>query len=132
MKIVPKILLVLAFMALSASFFAQINSLEVSPEKEKKFTPYMYNRHGGPQGVADLKKSDHHQYLKELWYFSESFYVKRNYFKEGAVLDESIVDVTRFEASRKEDEEAVVTLPGFKDVLVLLPTNKLIYKLTLK
>ena len=43
-------------------------------------------------------------------------------------LDESIFDVSRFESYRKEDVESIITFPGFKDVIVLLPNNKLIYK----
>ncbi len=67
-------------------------------------------------------------YAKEMWYYTESFYVKRNYNNEGITLDESIIDISRFESQRKENEEAIVTLPGFKDVIVLIPNNKLIYK----
>lgn len=128
MKANFKIILIAAFTALSAFSFAQVNSLELNADKEKKFTPYMMYRHQGPDGLADFKKNHKHEYLKELWYYSESFYVKRGYFKQGAELDESIIAIDRFEDSRKETEEAIVILPGFKDVLVLLPANKLIYK----
>lgn len=128
MKASVKISLVAALTALSASFSAQVNSLEANPEKERKFTPYMIVRHQGPEALADFKKNHAHEYLKELWYYSESFYIKRDYFKKGVELDDAIIAIDRFENSRKEDEEAIVILPGFKDVLVLLPTNKLIYK----
>lgn len=107
---------------------AQVNSLELKPENEKKFTPYMFARHGGPDGISDLKKNNPHLYLKELWYYSESFYVKRNHLSEGVSLDASIIDISRFESNRKLNEEAIVVLPGFKDALVLLPLNQLIYK----
>lgn len=107
---------------------AQVNSLELKPENEKKFTPYMMYRHGGADGVAELKKNNPHLYLKELWYYSESFYVKRNHLAEGVSLDASIIDISRFESNRKLNEEAIVVLPGFKDALVLLPLNQLIYK----
>ena len=88
----------------------------------------MLFRHGGPEGLSDFKKNKPHEYLKELWYYSESFYVKRDYLDEGVSLDESIIDITRFESSRKSTEESIVILPGFKDVLVLFPLNQLIYK----
>ena len=38
------------------------------------------------------------------------------------------LDISRFEHARKEMEEAILVLPGYKDALVLLPINKLIYK----
>ncbi len=128
MKANFNLIFVVAFTALSVSSFAQVNSLEANSDKEKKFTPYMLSNHKGPDGLAEFKSTHKHEYLKELWYYSESFYVKRNYFKEGVVLDESIICIDRFESLRKETEEAIVILPGFKDVLVLLPANKLIYK----
>ena len=128
MKANFKIALIAAFTVISASFFAQVNSLEPNPDKEKKFSPYMLSNHQGPDGLAEFKSQHKHEYLKELWYYSESFYVKRNFFKQGVTLDESIIAIDRFESSRKESEEAIVILPGFKDVLVLLPANKLIYK----
>lgn len=43
-------------------------------------------------------------------------------------MNEEAIDITRFESNRKQNEEATVIIPGFKDVIVLLPTNKLIYK----
>lgn len=128
MKANFKTVLIAAFTALSASFLAQVNSLQPNPDKEKKFTPYMLARHHGPDGLAEFKQSHKHEYLKELWYYSESFYIKRDYFKEGVAMDEAMIPIDRFEGSRKETEEAIVVLPGFKDVLVLLPANKLIYK----
>lgn len=121
-------LLLCTLLGFGESAFSQVNSLELKPENEKKFTPYMMFRHGGPDGLADFKKNKPHDYLKELWYYSESFYVKRNHLSEGYVLNEEIIDISRFEKSRKENEEAIVVLPGFKDVLVLLPSNQLIYK----
>ena len=67
-------------------------------------------------------------YAQEMWYFSESFYVKRDHLSSGIVLNEEIIDISRFESHRKDNEEAIVELLGFKDVLVLLPKSKLIYK----
>ena len=123
-----KLLLIVVSIGFCKSTFSQVNSLELNPDKEKKFSPYMLWRHGGAQGLADFKQNNSYQYLKELWYYSESFYVKRDYLTTGAVLNEAIIDISRFESSRKENEDAIVVLPGFKDALVLLPTNKLIYK----
>jgi hypothetical protein len=108
--------------------FSQVNSLEIKPEKEALFTPFMIPYHGGAEGLAEFKKEKPHDYLKELWYYSESFYVRRNYFESGAVMNESMIDINRFEMNRKDSEEAIVILPGFKDVLVLLPGNQLIFK----
>ena len=46
----------------------------------------------------------------------------------GVVSHEEAIDISRFESNRKQNEEAIVIIPGFKDVIVLLPTTKLIYK----
>ncbi len=118
----------LGLMILSGTSFSQVNSLEVSPEKEKMYSPYLLWKHQGAEGLADFKKNHPHEYLKELWYYAESFYIKRDYLKEGISMDPGMIPIDRFESSRKENEEAIVILPGFKDVLVLLPANKLIYK----
>ena len=108
-----KIGVLFLFLGMSPRFFSQVNPLEISPEQEKDFAPYMYFMHGGTEGLANFKTSQPHTYLKELWYFSKSFYVKRNYLDKGAVLNEAIIDIARFETSRKLDEEAIVVLPGF-------------------
>jgi hypothetical protein len=42
-------------------------------------------------------------------------------------MDDSQIDISRFESQRKENEEVTIKIDGFKDVIVLLPTNKLIY-----
>lgn len=123
-----RLFLVVAFIGCSQFYFSQDNSLKLNPESEKKFAPYMVTNHGGLDGLAQFKKSNPQNYLKELWYYSESFYVKRDHLADGYVLNEEIIDISRFEKSRKENEEVIVVVPGFKDVLVLLPANKLIYK----
>ena len=128
MKAGIKISLVSGFLLLFAVSKAQLNSLEISPEKEKMFTPYMIWRHSGSEGLAEFKRDHPHDYLKELWYYCESFYIKRNYTNEGAVIDVAMIAIDRFESYRKETEEFVVIMPGFRDVLVLIPTNKLLYK----
>ncbi|HRH10289.1 MAG TPA: hypothetical protein PLU73_02190 [Bacteroidia bacterium] len=111
------------------SFSQQVEDIKLNPEKVKKFTPYMEWKHGGPQGFEAWKSTNKMQYAKEMWYYSESFYVKRNHLATGVTLDESIIDISRFENQRSKTDEVIVTLPGYKDVLVLLPENKLIYKL---
>ncbi|MES2681275.1 MAG: hypothetical protein V4635_15375 [Bacteroidota bacterium] len=128
MKAGIRTILFLGFIAFSFNSVAQVNSLEANPEKERIYNPYMVYRHGGTEGLAEFKKNKPHEYLKELWYYSESFYIKRNYLKEGIEMDASAIAIDRFEASRKETEEAVLVLPGFRDALVLLPINQLIYK----
>lgn len=130
MKTITKILTTGLFLGLTSLMNAQdITELKLNPEKVKKFTPYVEFRHGGPQSFAAWKENNKLQYAKEMWYYSESFYVKRNVSSEGTTLDESIIDVTRFEAQRKAGQEVTINLPGFKDAIVLLPGDKLIYKL---
>jgi hypothetical protein len=107
---------------------SQTNTLEITSEKEAKFNPYMLWRHQGTEGLAEFKKNKPHDYLKELWYYSESFYIKRNYFKEGVEMNEEMIDISRFENYRLDTKEYYLSLPGFKDAVVLLPLNKLIYK----
>jgi hypothetical protein len=116
-----------AFLFLSLISFCQVSN-QPDPESEKKFSGYMYSNHGGVKGLEDFKRNHLNEYIKELQYYSESFYVKRNHLGEGVTLDESIIDITRFENQRKPNEEAIVILPGFKDAIVLLPDTKLIYK----
>jgi hypothetical protein len=125
---VLKILFSLLFLLAIERAYSQANSLEISSEKERHFTPYMLHRHGGAEGLEAFKKSERYAYLQELWYYSESFYIKQNATTEGVALEASIIDISRFESYRKTDEEAVVIMPGFKDALVLLPLNRLIYK----
>ncbi|MDZ4664344.1 MAG: hypothetical protein SGJ15_05660 [Bacteroidota bacterium] len=122
-------LFLLAFlMTLSFSSFSQDwSKVKLDPIKEKKFLPYVETRHGGPEVFAKWKEDNKFQYVKEMWYMSESFSVKRNHSTEGITLNEEIIDVVRFESQRKENEEVIITLPGFKDAIVLMPTNKLFY-----
>jgi hypothetical protein len=104
------------------------NDLKPNAEKEKKFLPYVAILHGGIDKLEAWKQENTYQYFKELWYYTESFYISRNYLKEGLVLNEEIIDISRFEFNRKQSEESIVIIPGFKDVLILYPSNKLIYK----
>ncbi|MBL7933955.1 MAG: hypothetical protein JNL60_18770 [Bacteroidia bacterium] len=107
---------------------AATGKLKPNPEKEAMYLPYLAVRHGGPASLQEWKKSNTVQYYKELWYYCESFYIKRDHLQQGVTMDASMIDISRFESSRKQAEEAIVVLPGFKDVLVLLPSNQLIYK----
>jgi ABC-type branched-subunit amino acid transport system ATPase component len=109
--------------------FGQVSEIKLNPEKVKKFLPYIVHKRGGEETFQKWKAVNKLQYSKEMWYYSESFYVKRNYFQEGTTLNEEIIDITRFENNRKENEETIVELPGFRDVIVLLPNSKLLYKL---
>jgi hypothetical protein len=128
MKQTSKILLITLFFLSCLGAFSQIassNEFVPNPEREKMFLPYLAVRHGGLPTIEEWKKNNTVQYYKELWYYTESFYVKRNYFSEGITMDESMIDVSRFEADRKEDTEFVIALPGHRDAIVLLPANKL-------
>jgi hypothetical protein len=129
MKNKLKIMILGMMMVMSFFSFSQdVSEIKLNPEKVKMFTPYLQVRHGGIQGLETWKSTNKLLYAKEMWYFSESFYVKRNAHPDGQVLDPSFIDISRFESHRKQDEEAIVDMPGFKDVLVLMPASKLIYK----
>lgn len=119
---------------------SQINpaDFKVSAEKEKQYQPYVAANLGIHQDFESWKNNNKILYRKEVWYYAESFYVKKNYFAEGSVsidgglntnsIDASQIDISRFESNRKQTEESIVILPGFKDVIVLIPGNKLLYK----
>jgi hypothetical protein len=102
--------------------------IKLDPIKEKKFETYVEYRHSAGTDYQKWKSENKYQYIKEMWYFSESFYIKRNYSNDGVAMNEEAIDISRFESNRKQNEEAIVIIPGFKDVIVLLPTTKLIYK----
>jgi hypothetical protein len=129
-------ILIVCFTIITSLSYSQINSLnpdvlKPNPAKEKMYAPYLATRHGGMEALEIWKKSNTIQYYKELWYYCESFYVKRNHLSLGGgavVLNEEIVDISRFESSRKENDEFILVLPGFRDALVLLPYSKLIFK----
>lgn len=125
--------LIISFLFVYCIGIAQTNAMQLdvykpNAEKEAKYLPYLAVRHGGFASIETWKKNNTVQYYKELWYFCESFYIKRNYLSEGVLLDESAIDITRFESQRKENEEVFIVMPGSKDAIVLLPNNKLIYK----
>lgn len=105
-----------------------ISEMKYDYQAQEKFEKYIQANHDLQQNFTTWKEENKIQYFKELWYYSKSFYVKRNHFSEGEKLNESIIDISRFESNRNETTESIVTLPGFRDVIILLPNNKLIYK----
>jgi len=111
------------------NYFALVNYWNtVSPTKENKFSPYIEAKYSFEQNFTTWKKENKFLYIKEIWYHAESFYIIRNYSKEGVKIDESMIDVSRFESYRKENEQVTIALPGFKDAIVLLAGSELIYK----
>ncbi len=128
MKAMFKVFLVGFLMAVSFSGFSQdFSKIKLDPDKEKKFQPYLEIRHGGAQAFQQWKTENKYEYIKQMWYFSESFYVKRNYNNTGVTLNEEIIDIARFEKERKQNVETIVTLPGYKDVLVLKAAKDCFY-----
>lgn len=113
---------------LSFSVKSQINlDLKFNYEDEKKFGSYVIARHNDIVDFNSWKKENKILYVNELWYYSHSFYIKRNHFISGEILDETIIDISRFESSRHETEEVIIPAVGFRDAIVLLPKNKLKY-----
>lgn len=94
----------------------------------QKFDPYVRAKHGASFDFYKFKTENKIEYYKELWYYSQSFSIKRNHFSTGETIDETMIDISRFDSVRKEDSEETVIIPGFKDVVVLLPSKKLIFK----
>ena len=133
-KLIPFLLVV--FLSISAVSYAQVSSsnsneeIVLDPVKVAMFEKYCSWKHDLESGgFTQWKANNPDLYLKEMWYYTESFYVKRDYLTEGITLTEASIDISRFEVKRKEATETTITLPGFKDVIVLIPGNKLIYKL---
>jgi hypothetical protein len=116
------------FILFCSFVFSQGQEIKLDPDKVAKFSPYVEWRHGGKNGYNQWKENNKLLYAQEMWYYSESFSVKRNHLPEGITLNEEIIDISRYESFRKQNEEAIVIIPGFKDVLVLLPISKLIYQ----
>jgi len=104
------------------------SSIKLDPNKVLIFEKYLSFRHSfEPGGFIQWKNNNPELYAKEMWYQSESFYIKRNHLASGLTMNEGMIDVSRFEHLRKEKEEVIVPFAGFKDVMILLPKNKLIY-----
>lgn len=128
MKYSMRILVLIVFMGMGYFSFSQDwSKVKLDPVKEKQFYPYVEMRHGGPLLFPQWKEANKFDYVKQMWYFSESFTVKRNHLKQGEVLNEGIIDISRFEDKRKQNEEVIVELPGFKDVIVLKPAKDCFY-----
>ena len=49
----------------------------VSPSKEAKYSKFVESNHGMDQNFTTWKKENRFQYIKEIWYYAESFYIKR-------------------------------------------------------
>ena len=84
---------------------SSLNLLEdvtLNPTKVQQFEKYVAWKHSfllGPSFDA-WKSSNTMLYVKEMWYYSESFYVKRDSFPTGITLPEAGFDVSRFESKR--------------------------------
>jgi hypothetical protein len=104
--------------------------LVLDPAKVAKYEPYVVLRHAAyePGGYAAWKADNPGVYFKEMWYWTESFYIKRDHLTQGIVMDEAMIDVSRFERQRSDTAEVIVTFPGYKDAMVLLPRQQLLYK----
>ncbi len=123
--------MLLSFLLVGYTVSGQTKSLasfKPDPEKEKQFLPYLAVHHGGLTAIEEWKKANPEQYKKEIWYYTESFRVKRDHSSEGVSLDASIIDISRFESQRQANKETIVVMPGFKDALVLLPASQLLYQ----
>lgn len=100
---------------------------KLDDKKVQEVIPMLEAEHGGKDGLQKWRDENPWRYYGTLWYLTESFYVKRDYFVGGVTLD-GVVDVRRLDHARKENDTAVVQFRSFRDVVVLLPANKLIYK----
>ncbi len=124
-----KSLAIFALLLTSFLGFSQdVSKFKLNPEKVSMYEVYLAARHGGGEVFEKWKANNKMQYTKEMWYFSESFYIKKNAFADGIMLEPSIIDISRFELERKLNEEAVIQIPGVRDAVVLLPEKDLLHK----
>jgi hypothetical protein len=112
----------------SQTILAQTPDIKLDPAKVQKFGVYVIYKHSYEPGFEVWKENNKLLYAKEMWYYTESFYIKRDHFPDGLELNEEIIDVSRWEKYRKPDEEVFLRVQGFKDALVLIPGNKVFYK----
>lgn len=128
MKTNLKLFLLSVLMSMSFFSFSQDwSKVKLDPIKEKKFLPYLELRHGGAEATKKWKEENKYDYVKQMWYFTESFSIKRNAQTTGVAIDEAGIDITRYEVERKQNEETVINLPGFKDAIVLKPAKDCFY-----
>lgn len=110
----------------NAKTFVVIN---LDSNRVNMFIKYPRFKHDLQRGGFEQWKTDNPiLYKKEMWYYTESFYIKRDSLTQGITLNEAAIDVTRFESQRQVNTETYIFLDGFKDVLVLIPGKDLIYK----
>jgi hypothetical protein len=119
------LLIILTLMFISGK--SQLKLVPMDYLAEEKFEKYVQARYGINSNFDKWKQDNKILYSNEIWYQSKSFYIIRDFFKDGEKLDESIIDISRFEIKRGDDDESYVNFEGFRDVIVLLPKNKLIY-----
>ncbi len=117
-----------SFLSFSQSTINPFQEIRLDPVKVQQFEKYVSFKHSYGQTFESWKNANTMLYVNEMWYYSESFYVKRDHSTTGIVLNESGFDVSRFESKRSQTEEVVLTFAGSKDAIVLIPGNKLIYK----
>ena|ERR1041385_7858647 len=121
-------IIIFLWLIFSQKVWGQMQEIRLDPAKVEKFGAYVKYKHSYAPGFDVWKENNKLLYAKEMWYYTESFYIKRDYFPEGITLNEEIIDISRWEKQRSQTEEVIVKMKGFKDALVLIPGNKLIYK----
>ena len=135
MKINYKLSFITIFLISFLTSFSQNDNLKsfqvinLDSNKVNMFVKYPRFKHDlQPGGFEQWKNDNPILYKKEMWYYTESFYIKRNFLPDGITLPEAAIDISRFESQRQTNAETTITLDGFKDVLVLIPGKDLIYK----
>lgn len=135
MKINYKLSFITIFLISFFTSFSQNDNLKsfqvinLDSNKVNMFVKYPRFKHDlQPGGFEQWKNDNPILYKKEMWYYTESFYIKRNFLPDGITLPEAAIDISRFESQRQTNAETTITLDGFKDVLVLIPGKDLIYK----
>lgn len=113
---------------ISINVRAQNQEIKLDANKIKMYLPYLQAKLGlSTPAFNAWKENNKSLYAKEMWYYTESFYLKKNQNINGANINVEQFDVSRFEHLRSIDAEVIIPMEGFKDAIVLLPKSKLLY-----
>lgn len=123
-----KNILGISLILISLSYRSQNQEIKLDATKIKTYLPYLQAKLGlNTPAFSVWKENNKALYAKEMWYYTESFYLKKDHNLSGESLNIGFFDVSRFEHLRNATTEVIIPFEGFKDAVVLLPKTKLLY-----
>src|SRR5574343_423196 len=98
-----KNIIIFVFLFLMGGLYSQ--NITLDSNRVNIFIKYLKFNHSFENGGFETWKANNPDlYLKEMWYYSESFYIKRNHFTDGVTMNEGSIYIPRFEKHRKDTE----------------------------